>query len=60
MPEVTFDQKLKAFDIATRMVKISEPKDETQEAFNREMDDYLSTCGGIALLILQTVGKITV
>jgi hypothetical protein len=57
---ITLDQKIKAFEIASRIVTIGEPKEDTQEAFNSHMDGYLSTCAGIASLILQAAGKIQI
>ena len=56
MDEITIDQKLKAFGIASRFLTADGPGEEsTQEEFNVYMDEYFSCVAGLATLILQKV-----
>jgi hypothetical protein len=61
LKNITFDQKLKAFEIASRFLTTEGPgENATQEEFNRYMDDYFSQVSGLAVLILREVDSMQV
>jgi len=56
MNEITIDQKLKAFEIASRFLTLDGPdENSTQEEFDRYMDKSIACITGLATVILQKV-----
>jgi hypothetical protein len=59
--DITFDQKLKAFEIASRLLSTEGPgPDASREEFNEHMDSYFSTVAGLASVILRKVDSMPV
>jgi hypothetical protein len=50
----TFDQKLKALEIACTLIPLGNAPGSTQQGFDKYMDEYFSTVKGVATLVLRT------
>jgi len=61
IPNLTFDQKLKAFEIAVKILekpKFTWKAEDDQSTFQKEMDEYFAIYKGFAKLILREVNSL--
>jgi hypothetical protein len=61
IPNLTLDQKLKAFELAMNLFDLDEPPNKenaSQEEFNRHLDEYFKMAADFASLILGWANRV--